>query len=107
MNTGIQDAFNLGWKLAAVHRGADEALLDTYEAERLPVAQHVLELSTRLAATAISSSTEGMIARATRAGCSMSFADRTPCCSLSDRLGYPCSTRSRLSQAVPFGLPAS
>ena len=45
MNTGIQDAVNLGWKLAAVLRGADEDLLDTYEAERRPVAEGVLALS--------------------------------------------------------------
>lgn len=39
MNTGIADAFNLGWKLAAVSRGAANAtLLDSYEAERRPVA---------------------------------------------------------------------
>ena len=38
MNTGIQDAWNLGWKLALVSRGiAEEALLDTYDAERRPV----------------------------------------------------------------------
>jgi 2-polyprenyl-6-methoxyphenol hydroxylase-like FAD-dependent oxidoreductase len=44
MNTGIQDAYNLGWKLALVVSGrAPEALLDTYEAERLPVARHVLK----------------------------------------------------------------
>src|SRR5215471_7029594 len=44
MNTGMQDAFNLGWKLAlAVSGTAPEGLLDTYEAERLPVAQHVLK----------------------------------------------------------------
>jgi 2-polyprenyl-6-methoxyphenol hydroxylase-like FAD-dependent oxidoreductase len=43
MNTGIQDAYNLGWKLALVVQGvAPDALLDTYEAERLPVARHVL-----------------------------------------------------------------
>ncbi|GJF01749.1 FAD-dependent monooxygenase [Pseudonocardia sp. D17] len=48
MNTGIQDAANLGWKLAAVAAGADPALLDTYEAERLPVAAEVLGLSARL-----------------------------------------------------------
>lgn len=42
MNTGIQDAYNLGWKLAAVLSGASETLLDTYQAERLPVAQNVL-----------------------------------------------------------------
>ncbi|MFI7546940.1 FAD-dependent monooxygenase [Actinoplanes sp. NPDC049599] len=44
LNTGLQDAFNLGWKLAA----GDDALLDTYEAERLPVAAGVLGVSTRL-----------------------------------------------------------
>jgi len=48
MNTGIQDAYNLGWKLGAVLGGAPDALLDTYEEERLPVAANVLGLSTRL-----------------------------------------------------------
>ncbi|CAM5390704.1 3-(3-hydroxyphenyl)propionate hydroxylase [Streptomyces spiroverticillatus] len=48
MNTGIQDAYNLGWKLAAVVTGtADEALLDTYEEERLPVAAWTLDTSSR------------------------------------------------------------
>jgi hypothetical protein len=43
MNTGIQDACNLGWKLALVVQGrAPEHLLDTYEEERLPVAKRVL-----------------------------------------------------------------
>jgi len=43
MNTGIQDAFNLAWKLALVIRGAaPEGLLDSYPAERRPVAQAVL-----------------------------------------------------------------
>jgi 2-polyprenyl-6-methoxyphenol hydroxylase-like FAD-dependent oxidoreductase len=43
MNTGIQDAHNLAWKLALVNAGAaPESLLSTYEAERLPVAQAVL-----------------------------------------------------------------
>ncbi len=45
MNTGIQDAHNLGWKLAAVADGAPTELLDTYEAERRPVAAGVLALS--------------------------------------------------------------
>jgi 2-polyprenyl-6-methoxyphenol hydroxylase-like FAD-dependent oxidoreductase len=48
MNTGIQDAFNLGWKLAAViHGRASPALLDTYEAERLPVALELLQRTGR------------------------------------------------------------
>ena len=48
MNTGIQDAYNLGWKLAGVLRGAPETLLDTYEEERLPVAANVLGISSKL-----------------------------------------------------------
>jgi hypothetical protein len=40
VNTGIEDAFNLGWKLAGVISGwADPSLLDSYEAERKPVAE--------------------------------------------------------------------
>ncbi|MET0235797.1 MAG: FAD-dependent oxidoreductase [Kibdelosporangium sp.] len=50
MNTGVQDAYNLGWKLGAVLGGAPAWLLDTYEQERLPVAAHVLGLSERLLA---------------------------------------------------------
>ncbi|MGV9340337.1 FAD-dependent monooxygenase [Streptomyces sp. NPDC003688] len=46
MNTGIQDAYNLGWKLAHVLGGADPDLLDTYTAERVPVARRVLAAST-------------------------------------------------------------
>ncbi|MFD7180849.1 FAD-dependent monooxygenase [Streptomyces sp. NPDC059904] len=46
MNTGLQDAANLGWKLAAVVNGrAGEALLNTYEAERHPVGKAVLRSS--------------------------------------------------------------
>jgi putative polyketide hydroxylase len=41
MNTAIRDGYDLGWKLAWVLRGwADEGLLDSYEAERRPVAEH-------------------------------------------------------------------
>lgn len=45
MNTGIQDAMNLGWKLAAVLGGADEKILDTYHDERHPVGKLVLRSS--------------------------------------------------------------
>ncbi|MCC3772970.1 FAD-dependent monooxygenase, partial [Streptomyces sp. UNOC14_S4] len=46
MNTGIQDGYNLGWKLALVASGrAGEELLDTYEEERLPVAAWTLQLT--------------------------------------------------------------
>ncbi|WP_339308298.1 FAD-dependent monooxygenase [Paenibacillus sp. FSL R5-0519] len=59
MNTGMQDAYNLGWKLAAVLRGADTALLDTYDEERRPVAQAVLEDSTKKMGVVIGTATEG------------------------------------------------
>jgi 2-polyprenyl-6-methoxyphenol hydroxylase-like FAD-dependent oxidoreductase len=48
MNTGIQDTYNLGWKLENVLRGAPASLLDTYEEERLPVAASVLGISSKL-----------------------------------------------------------
>ncbi|WP_437906422.1 FAD-dependent monooxygenase [Sorangium sp. So ce327] len=49
MNTGIQDAYNLAWKLAAVEQGKMPAwLLDTYEMERLPVARRLIDFTDRL-----------------------------------------------------------
>ena len=52
LNTGVQDAVNLGWKLAQVVKGiSPESLLDTYQAERHPVAARVLRYT--LAAVAL------------------------------------------------------
>ena len=48
LNTSVQDSYNLGWKLAAVLAGAPDALLDTYEEERRPIAAEMLGLSTKL-----------------------------------------------------------
>ncbi len=49
MNTGIQDAYNLAWKLALVVKGiAGEELLDTYNEERLANAQRLLESTDRM-----------------------------------------------------------
>jgi 2-polyprenyl-6-methoxyphenol hydroxylase-like FAD-dependent oxidoreductase len=50
MNTGIQDAANLGWKLAYVMqgRGHQATLLDSYEAERRPVARGVIDNAARM-----------------------------------------------------------
>jgi 2-polyprenyl-6-methoxyphenol hydroxylase-like FAD-dependent oxidoreductase len=48
LNTGVQDSYNLGWKLGQVLAGAPDSLLDTYETERLPVAARVLGVSTQL-----------------------------------------------------------
>src|SRR5207245_6487533 len=49
MNTGLQDAYNLAWKLALVTEGrADAALLDSYEEERMPVARRLLNTTDRV-----------------------------------------------------------
>ncbi|KAG0704757.1 FAD binding domain-containing protein [Suillus ampliporus] len=49
LNSGVQDAFNLGWKLALVEKGlADRSLLETYSAERLPVISKMLEITTSM-----------------------------------------------------------
>ena len=46
LNTGVQDAVNLGWKLAQVVKGTSpDTLLDTYHAERHPVAARVLRIT--------------------------------------------------------------
>lgn len=57
LNSGIRDAMNLAWKLAAVIDGrADEVLLDTYEIERRPHAQATIDLSVRLGEVIMTSS---------------------------------------------------
>ncbi|TFK39683.1 FAD binding domain-containing protein [Crucibulum laeve] len=49
MNSSVQDSFNLGWKLALVHKGlSPPSLLDSYDAERLPVIAEMLNKSTSL-----------------------------------------------------------
>ncbi|MBT2385483.1 FAD-dependent monooxygenase [Streptomyces sp. ISL-11] len=64
LNTSVQDAYNLGWKLGAVLRhGAPDALLDSYDTERLKVAADVLGLSTRVHAEDRASSSQGLSSR--------------------------------------------
>jgi 2-polyprenyl-6-methoxyphenol hydroxylase-like FAD-dependent oxidoreductase len=48
MNTGIQDAANLAWKIAAVRNGADESLLQSYEEERGKVSEQLLSNTSRV-----------------------------------------------------------
>src|SRR5690606_29279633 len=51
LNIGVQDAVNLGWKLAQVIKGTSpDSLLDTYHAERHPVAARVLRSTMALVA---------------------------------------------------------
>ncbi|HET9874474.1 MAG TPA: FAD-dependent oxidoreductase [Mycobacterium sp.] len=70
MNTGIQDAYNLGWKLGRVVEGADQQLLDSYGEERLPIAAWTLGVSTeslhRLDADLSDGKFDGIAATASR-----------------------------------------
>ena len=55
MNTGLQDAYNLAWKLAlVVAGGAGVALLDSYENERIPVARRLLSTTDRMFSLVVS-----------------------------------------------------
>ncbi len=66
MNTGMQDAINLGWKLALALRGrAGERLLDSYDAERRPVAAAVLDATDKITRLA---TLEGGFAQSLRNG---------------------------------------
>lgn len=57
MNTGLQDAYNLAWKLALVLGGrADAGLLDSYEQERLPVARRLLQTTDQVFTLVVSDS---------------------------------------------------
>jgi 2-polyprenyl-6-methoxyphenol hydroxylase-like FAD-dependent oxidoreductase len=58
MNSGLGDAFNLGWKLAhVVHGNAREEILDSYEEERMPVINGVMRMTDQI--TKLISATEG------------------------------------------------
>ncbi|QDP97747.1 FAD-dependent oxidoreductase [Microlunatus elymi] len=60
LNTGIQDAYNLAWKLAMVlHGDADATLLDTYDAERVPIGQALLASTSELMDTVMVDDTNG------------------------------------------------
>ncbi|MGW3013164.1 FAD-dependent monooxygenase [Streptomyces sp. NPDC001219] len=64
MNTGLQDAANLSWKLAAVLRGrAADSLLDSYQAERHPVGRQALRSSGALIRIALLHSAPGLAVR--------------------------------------------
>jgi 2-polyprenyl-6-methoxyphenol hydroxylase-like FAD-dependent oxidoreductase len=67
MNTGIQDAFNLGWKLAQTATdGQSPGLLDSYHAERHPVAKHVIKVTT--ATTTAATETNPLVRRLRNCG---------------------------------------
>ena len=79
MNTGIQDAVNLGWKLALVCRGrAPESLLDTYDGERRPVGAFVLRFTDRAFTAATSTAPPVRFARTHLAPRALTLVARLP-----------------------------
>jgi 2-polyprenyl-6-methoxyphenol hydroxylase-like FAD-dependent oxidoreductase len=112
MNTGLQDAFNLGWKLAAAIGGAPDALLDSYGAERIPVARRLLKTTDRAFMLAVSDSFWAGVVRtrvaarlaalALRVEAFRRFAFRTV-----SQIGiaYPASPLSKALGALPTGAP--
>ncbi len=114
MNTGLQDAYNLAWKLALVVKGrAEPALLDSYQDERLPVAKRLLETTDRafqlvvadnwLASILRTRVIARVVARAMTVGRVRKLAFRT----LSQTgIAYPKSALSQVLGSLPRGAPA-
>lgn len=113
MNTGLRDAYNLAWKLALVVQGrAGAALLDSYEAERMPVAERLLETTDRAFSLIVSDRWLGgifrsrvlarMVALAMRFDAIRMLAFRTI-----SQIGirYPDSPLSETSSGLPRGAP--
>ncbi|MEV0292326.1 FAD-dependent monooxygenase [Nocardia sp. NPDC050710] len=97
MNTGIQDAYNLGWKLAAALRG-DESHLDSYESERRTVAARVLGISAELLDKLVDGDEDAMHRGAETQQLDISYrtergplvaGDRAPDAPLKDASGHP------------------
>ena len=79
MNTGLQDAYNLGWKLARVVSGrAGEKLLDSYAAERVPVARRLLATTDRAFRIVVSDSVAAGLLRTNVLARLAAFAMRLP-----------------------------
>jgi 2-polyprenyl-6-methoxyphenol hydroxylase-like FAD-dependent oxidoreductase len=113
MNTGLQDSYNLAWKLALVtSRRADARLLDSYEDERIPVATRLLETTDRAFALIVSDTWLAGLLRtrvlARVAAFAMNFA---PVRTFAFRtvsqtgIGYPQSTLSQTLDGLADGGP--
>jgi 2-polyprenyl-6-methoxyphenol hydroxylase-like FAD-dependent oxidoreductase len=113
MNTGLQDAYNLAWKLALVVQGrADPGLLDSYAAERMPVARRLLETTDRAFALVVSDTRVAalfrtqIVARVAAFAMTLARVRRVAFRTLSQTgIGYPASPLSRTLAGVPAGAP--
>ncbi|MGK8522966.1 FAD-dependent monooxygenase [Nocardia asteroides] len=120
MNTGVQDAYNLGWKLAAAVHG-DDTLLDSYEAERRMVAARVLRLSSDLLDKLVDGAEDAMERgpqtqqldisyRDPAVRAPLAVGDRAPDAPLKDEAGRPTRLfdlfRGPHATVLSFGAPA-
>ncbi|MFE7334975.1 FAD-dependent oxidoreductase [Streptomyces griseus] len=96
MNTGLQDAVNLGWKLAAVVQGrAGQSLLDSYEQERHPVGRQALRVSGAITRGVLRSPRNGLVRGLREVGLP-----------LANRLNSFTATGERLLSGVGIAYPA-
>ncbi|MFE7931215.1 FAD-dependent oxidoreductase [Streptomyces sp. NPDC057456] len=96
MNTGLQDAANLGWKLAAVVQGrAGQPLLDSYERERHPVGRQALRVSGAITRGVLRSPRNGLTRGLREVGLP-----------LANRLNSLTATGERLLSGIGIAYPA-
>ncbi|MFJ3644512.1 FAD-dependent oxidoreductase [Streptomyces murinus] len=96
MNTGLQDAVNLGWKLAAVVQGrAGQPLLDSYERERHPVGRQALRVSGAITRSVLRTPRNGLVRSLREASLP-----------LANRLNALTATGERLLSGVGIAYPA-
>lgn len=113
MNTGLQDAYNLAWKLALVCTGrAGEGLLDSYEAERIPVATRLLRTTDTAFSLVVSDSRLAgllrtrVLPRVLAFAMTLGFARRLAFRTISQiGIRYPESSLSRTGGELPKGAP--
>jgi 2-polyprenyl-6-methoxyphenol hydroxylase-like FAD-dependent oxidoreductase len=113
MNTGLQDAYNLGWKLAlVVSAGADAALLDSYADERMPVARRLLATTDRAFSLVVSDSKLAglfrtqVVAKILAAAMSLGRIQRLAFRTISQiGIAYPDSPLSETQPGLPAGAP--
>jgi 2-polyprenyl-6-methoxyphenol hydroxylase-like FAD-dependent oxidoreductase len=100
MNTGIGDAINLAWKLKAVLAGgAPEALLDTYEGERIAFAQRLVETTDRVFTLATTEGRSASIVRTRVAPVALSTFGKFE--AVRDLVSNDVATRDQLSPLLP------
>jgi 2-polyprenyl-6-methoxyphenol hydroxylase-like FAD-dependent oxidoreductase len=115
MNTGLQDAYNLAWKLAlVVSGGGGAAVLDSYEAERIPVARRLLSTTDRMFSVVVSDTRMAglfrtrILAKAMALAMRLERIQKLAFLTISQTgIGYPNSPLSETLPGLPDGAPGA